>query len=329
MKNTILKSAVLFFGGLAVFLGACREEVEMIPIPMTVQFEQNLSAYNIFQGDPGELVPANDYTLLELNSTLFSNYSEKQRLVKLPTGSQMTETGNGLPSFPDGTILVKTFFYPIDERDETLGRQVVETRLLIKAEGQWNVGTYIWNDAQTEASLELNGFDKQVEWINLQGASRTIDYHFPDQDECAACHQQNAQVLPIGPALRNLNIEVTRDNFTINQLVHLQDNGLLTDFDVSQIGQLPDYKDASLSLSERGRAYMDMNCAHCHNPGGWSEAASQRVDFRFETSLEDSRILNNVDEITRLVREGEMPYLGNTVVDDEGVDLIIQYVNSL
>lgn len=315
------------FGGL--LLTSCSEEEHLIPVPMTEQFAENLTAYDIYQGELQDLVPTNDYHLLELNSPLFSNYSEKQRLVKLPVGTQILENGNGIPIFPEGTILVKTFYYFHDERDESLGKQVIETRLLIKKEGLWNVATYIWNDAQTEATLTLNGFDKQVRWTDASGTDQVIDYHFPDQNECVACHQQNAEVFPIGPSLRNLNIEVTRDNFTTNQLAHLQYVGLMNDFDVAQVEEIPDYKNEALALSARGRAYLDMNCAHCHNPAAWSKSADRNFDLRFETSLGDSRIVNKKDEIIRVIQEGEMPYLGTTVIDKEGVDLLVQYLRSL
>ena len=53
-----------------------------IPVPNTVDFEENLSAYKIYQGDMGSLNPSDDYQLLELKSPLYSNYSLKQRLVR-------------------------------------------------------------------------------------------------------------------------------------------------------------------------------------------------------------------------------------------------------
>ncbi|HAP62827.1 MAG TPA: hypothetical protein DCR93_26135, partial [Cytophagales bacterium] len=219
-----------------------------IPIPSTARFEQNLSDYAIYQGEMKDLVPTAEYTLLELNSPLFSNYSKKQRLVRLPTGTQMEQNGSGLPTFPDGTVLVKTFFYDIDQRDELLGKQVIETRLEIKSQGVWNVGTYIWNDSLTEATLALDGFDKQVRWTDASGEPQVINYHFPDQRECVSCHQQHAQVQPIGPTLRNLNIDVVRDHTTINQLAYLQSHGLIHSFSIDQTARLPDYRSPDESL---------------------------------------------------------------------------------
>ena len=113
-------------------------------IQVTNQFQQNLSTYNIYHGNPEDLTPTADYHLFKLGSSLYVNQAEKQRLIKLPAGTQMTKNGNGLPNFPDGTILVKTFYYYVDERDPALGKQLIETRLLEKQAGVWNAATYVW-----------------------------------------------------------------------------------------------------------------------------------------------------------------------------------------
>ncbi|WNJ17882.1 hypothetical protein [Pontibacter sp. G13] len=329
MKNYRMSVRVLLPVLMIMFLGACSENDFLIPIPMTEQFEQNLSAYEIYQGTWSDLEPTAEYQLLELNSSLFSNYAKKQRLVKLPVGTQMTQTGHGIPEFPEGTILVKTFFYYLDARDESLGKQVIETRLLILRQGVWNVASYVWNESQTEATLAVDGLDTSVSWINDSGTPRTIDYHVPDQNECAACHQTNEEVFPLGPTMRNLNIEVTRGGLAVNQLAFLQSEGLLNDFDVNQIAHIPNYHDEGGSLAERARAYLDLNCAHCHNPGGWEKATQREFDFRFETELENTNILRNQDKIKETIQAGEMPYLGTTVLDDAGVELIVEYLDSL
>ncbi|WP_338769222.1 c-type cytochrome [Bernardetia sp. ABR2-2B] len=273
--------------------------------------------------------PSAEYHLLELSSALFSNYAEKQRLVKLPTGEKMIYDGNGIPIFSNGTILVKTFYYFNDVRDTTLGKKVIETRLLIKSEGLWNVATYVWNDEQTDADLKLNGYDTQVSWTTLSGINRTIRYQVPNQNECISCHQLNSEVLPIGPKLRNLNIDVIRNNESINQLEHLQSLEILNDFDKSQVAKIPNYKSLNVTSVEKGRAYMEMNCAHCHSPSGWSRPARTGYDFRFETDISNTRILDNKDKIKEVLQSGEMPYLGTTVIDEEGVELVIEYINSL
>ncbi|GAB5558050.1 MAG: hypothetical protein SchgKO_22630 [Schleiferiaceae bacterium] len=306
-----------------------RDRDEGITIPRTENFQQNLSSYNIYSGTLSDLIPNADYVPLELSSALFSNYAKKQRLVKLPAGTQMTYDGEGIPNFPEGTILVKTFYYPVDERYDSLGIEIVETRLLIKNSGLWNVAAYVWNADQTEATLDLNGHAKNVSWTDEIGDTRTIPYDVPNENDCAACHQKNEVLQPVGPTMRNLNIEVQHDSATQNQLEFLQAMGILNDFSIGLVGEIPDYSDQSLPLAERARAYMDMNCAHCHNPSGWRRPARQGFDFRYETTLSTTGILENKHDVKEIVQSGEMPYLGTTVLDEEGIQLMVNYINSL
>jgi len=265
----------------------------------------------------------------ELSSVLFSDYSHKQRLVKVPTGTIMTSSSDGTIDFPNKTILVKTFFYYNDERDTSLGKRIMETRLLIKENNSWNVATYIWNENQTDAILELNGFDTPISWIDENGSNRSTTYHIPTENECMTCHQSNSTMTPLGPTLRNLNRNVNRDGSIINQLTHMQGNGILNNFPVSEIGQIVDYDDASSTLENRGRAYLAMNCAHCHNPNSWERAAEREFDFRYETPLEKAGILFEEDKIIRALEDQEMPLIGTTMLDEEGVNLVIQYIENL
>ena len=77
-----------------------------------MSFFERLSSYCLFQGKMANLDPSREVTQYELSSTLFTDYAEKQRLIKLPPGTKMKLTGNGLPEFPEGTIIAKTFYYP-------------------------------------------------------------------------------------------------------------------------------------------------------------------------------------------------------------------------
>ena len=258
-------------------------EIPDFDLPKTVDFEQNLSAYEIFQGNFSDLVPSEDFHLLELSSVLFSDYTHKQRLVKIPAGTQMSKLDDGSLFFPNGTILVKTFFYYFDERDLELGKRVIESRLLIKEDDHWNVATYIWNESQTDASLELNGADTQISWIDAYGSDVSTLYHIPNENECITCHQSNINISPIGPSLMNLNREVVRNGSDINQLAHLQSLGILDQFDVAEVDQIVNYKNLNIALKERARAYFAMNCAHCHNPDGWDESSSR--DFGDEREV--------------------------------------------
>lgn len=303
-------------------------EIPNFNFPTTVIFEENLSAYNIFEGNPQDLVPTQDFHLLELNSPLFTDYAKKQRLIKVPNGTEMTKIGS-LLDFPDETILVKTFYYNNDDRDTSLGKRVIETRLMIKKDGLWNVATYIWNETQTDGILTLNGSSTPINWITETGENRSTVYLIPNEDECIACHQSNDEMIPLGTTLKNLNREVTRNGSSINQLTHLQSVAILNQFDITQASSMVNYKDENVTLEERARAYFDINCAHCHNPTAWEASAEQDLDLRYEVSLNQTGIEGEANDINEFLTSGEMPLIGTTILDDEGVDLIIDFINSL
>ena len=304
-------------------------EIPEFNFPQTISFESNLSSYDIFEGTPSNLVPSEDFETLELSSGLFTDYAHKQRLVKVPEGTSITKLADGSLDFPDGTILTKTFFYFNDERDTSLGKRIIETRLEIKESGTWNIATYLWNESQTDATLKLEGQDTQVSWINSQGNILSTLYHVPTQNECMTCHQSNSTMSPIGPTLLNLNKTVNRNSVEINQLVHLQALGLLAQFPITDIPQMVDYNDLNASILERGRAYLAINCAHCHNPSAWNTPAEKDFDFRHEIPYELTGIQNGKDRISRNIINQEMPFIGTTMMDEEGVSLLIEYFNSL
>ena len=322
-----------------LLLTACSDNFELRPngeleiptfnFPQTVVFEQQLSTYNLFEGTAADLTPAPDVQLLELSSILFTDYAHKQRLVKLPAGAQMKRLADGSLDFPDGAILTKTFYYYNDERDTSLGKRIIETRLLIKERNTWNVATYLWNEAQTDATLALNGLDTQVSWTAKDGTPFSTMYHVPTQNECMTCHQSTGRMAPLGPTLRNLNREVERNGVPLNQLAHLQAIGMLNTFPTSQVPEMVDYMDMSHSLEERGRAYLAMNCAHCHNPDGWEASSERDFDLRYETPLSETGLLYEKEKITEAVLDGEMPLIGTTLLDQEGVDLIVEYLGGL
>ena len=295
----------------------------------TINFEEKLSQHKIFKGNPSELIPNDKFEVLELNSKLFTDYSYKQRLVNIPDGKTIEKTSNGELIFPEGTILTKTFFYPYDERDWSKGRKIIETRLEIKEKNTWNIATYVWNDEQTDAFLNMDGKKVSVNWINSDGNNQKIKYEVPSSNQCVLCHQSNSEVGPIGPTLKNLNLLVKRNGLNINQLSHLQSTGFLTDFSVENIGSITNYEDPNNTLDERFKSYLFINCSHCHNPKGWEESSKKPYDFRYETSINNMGIIGREDKLYRVVNNGRMPYLGTTIKHYEGIEIINEYIKFL
>ena len=109
-------------------------------------FPNKLSEFNFFIDNSAQ-VPHDKVVPYELISTLFSDYSYKQRWVYVPTNQKATYyKESSVFDFPVGSALIKTFYYPIDERDPGQGMNLLETRLLLKKENGWEAVSYAWND---------------------------------------------------------------------------------------------------------------------------------------------------------------------------------------
>lgn len=283
-----------------------------------------ISDYNIFTGDPVTLVPGNGFQLYELATGLFTDHAEKQRLIKVPAGQALTAKDDGLPQFPDGTILVKTFYYFNDKRNVSKGKRLIETRVLIKNNGQWLGGTYVWNVEQTDAALTASGSNTSITWIDEQANTRKIAYHIPAARDCASCHNANNSLMPVGPKMRNLNRDVVRDNKQVNQLQYLQEAGVLNAVDRHRFSKLPDWQNKTYPLPERVRAYLEVNCAHCHSDEG--SCARSAVRFGWDVPFADTRISTKKNRIISLMEKGRMPRAGTTIVDAEALALIKKYL---
>ncbi|WP_025144228.1 c-type cytochrome [Pedobacter jeongneungensis] len=292
-----------------------------------ISFNKKLSFYQLFKGEMSALEPADGVAVFQLSSTLFTDYAEKQRLIKLPKGKQMVLSGDGLPVFPEGTIIAKTFYY---SKVKDKGRRLIETRLLILHQSKWNAATFRWNAAQNDADLITDGANIPIDFTSLDGEKRKIAYHIPTKQECGSCHRQNDAIIPIGPKARNLNIKVERTGENINQLIYLMKKGMIKETKINSLIHLADYQDISLPLEQRARAYMDINCAHCHQQGGFAGNTTLNLDYR--TGLEHTGIkFNKSNIIIRTSKMGEfhMPKLGTTVIDDDGIALMKKYISEI
>ncbi len=233
-------------------------------------FPEKLSAWNFYQGELSNLHPRDGIFSYHLSSALFTDYAEKARFVKLPEGEKMTVGEQGRVIFPEGSIIIKNFFYHHDARDPSLGKRVIETRLLVKKNADWKVATYIWNEAQDEALLEILGAKKEIAWLNEQGKAMQVNYIVPDNNDCKGCHLQKGEVMPIGPKLANLDRTIMAHGKEQNQLEFLTGEGYLnlaTPTGHSTLAMV-DWQDTDQPIHDRAMSYLDINCAHCHTPDG-------------------------------------------------------------
>lgn len=298
--------------------------------PIIAEFLPNLSQLNLFIGDLNTLTVNSNMFKYELNTQLFTDYAHKLRIIGLPEGATLEYEDDGFPIFPTGTLIAKTFYYNLDETNPNSGQKIIETRVLIKEETEWTIGNYVWNEDQTDAVLDTNQHNVTVDFVNENGDDVTVNYVVPGANDCTKCHSNNNNVTPIGPKLRTMNFNING----INQLQHFIDNGYLANApDPSEIEVLPNWEDdVNYSLEERARAYFEVNCAHCHIPGGFCEFQST-LNFAFETDFNDTNIFQRRFSISNRMATYSpgvsMPLIGTTMIHTQGYDLIQEYLDSL
>jgi len=230
--------------------------------------KDRLSEYNFFKGQLSALEPAETVIPYDVNTALFSNYAEKTRFLIVPGGEKIAYNDSSTLEFPQGSILIKNFFYPLDFRQPAKGRRILETRLLVHESTGWKAYPYIWNDEQTDAVYDPAGETKTVSYVNMEGKTLTSQYHVPNKNQCKGCHIRAEKMQPIGVSARQLNRDHQYPEGNINQLQYLFNKGLLDSLP-EQLPRLAVWNDpASGSLNERARAYLDANCGHCHSPLG-------------------------------------------------------------
>lgn len=332
----------------------CMPSSSGIIIPANEPFEK-LSDYQFFKGNISELQLHEDVLPYDLNSPLFSDYAEKARFVWMPNNTTAKYTLDSVLDFPVGTVLGKTFFYYKNKTQPALGKQLVETRLLIKREEEWEAISYQWNDAQNEAYLDIVGDIKPINWINENGIAQQVNYIIPNRNQCKSCHYQDGKLIPIGPKVRNLNKTFAYLDGERNQLAKWAEKGMLTGWQSDETHpQASVWYDAdSGTLHQRAMSYLDINCGHCHNPKG--PAHTSGLNLTYDQTLGRNlgidkppvaagkgsgdrlfSIVKGHPEKSIMVYRMEstdpgamMPEIGRQRVHEEGVELIKEWIKNL
>lgn len=313
---------------------------------------QKLSDYNFFKSPIKNLEPTDSIFPYSLNASLFSDYAFKKRFIKLPKGKKAKYNATQVLDFPERTILIKNFYYPADFSKPEKDWRILETRLLINEKQGWKPITYIWNSEQTEAFIDVAGKSDSISWKHTDGSTRKINYSIPNQNQCKSCHMFNGSVQPIGPTARQLNKYAENQN--VNQLVNLNLLGKLSGLpELNSVDKLADYSNANLSIDSRARAWLEVNCAHCHRPEGPAKTsglhllASETNNMQLGVGkapvaagkgsggLWYDIVPGKPNESILLFRIASthpgimMPELGRTIVHDEGVALIKKWIEEM
>ncbi len=353
MERLIYSPILVLF--IAIVFSACNKEgsfpefnLEKLPYPL-------LSDYGFFKGELKDLQPISQVIPYDLNTPLFSNFAGKDRFIYIPHGKQAVYNIHDVFDFPIGTILVKTFYFLHDLRDPSAGRTLIETRMLIHKNDGWEAANYLWDDAQTQATYYIAGKNVNVSWLHFDGTTHNTLYHIPNKNECKGCHNISEALIPIGPKARNINKDFVYSTGVMNQLNKWTAEGILTGApDAVTAPRVPVWDDASTgTLNDRARAYLDINCAHCHNIHGPANNSGMFLTYDETDStalgvckppvaagagsggFHYSIIPGNPQESIMIYRMSSnqpdvaMPELARSVIHEEGIQLISDWIQSL
>ena len=275
--------------------------------------------------------PAAGVTPYRLNTPLWSDGAEKLRFLYLPPGAKAKAGGEGLLDLPVGAALIKTF---------TFGVRKIETRVLLhRAEG-WVALPYQWNADQTDAKLVLAGARLDAK----TPAGEAISYAIPNKNQCKECHEMSGEVTPIGPKARNLSAQWLTDFAKAGKL----------DRAPKLTRRMPLWEDrAKVPVADAARAYLDVNCAHCHGPTGaasnsglylgWEISdpvmlgigkrpvaagrGSGGLEFGIVSGMPEQSILYH--RMASLEGGVAMPELGRASLDRDGLTIIHAWIRGL
>nr|WP_313632974.1 SO2930 family diheme c-type cytochrome [Brevundimonas naejangsanensis] len=367
--------------GLLLLIGAAgcsKPPAPAQPLAEPTYFEaanpKSLREWGMVQTSDGALVLGARVTPYDLTTPLFTDYAQKLRTIWMPPGVSADYTPDDALSFPVGTVITKTFFYPTGAKGRVLRQgdprqfhdgdglklkqvRMIETRLLIRRPEGWTALTYLWNEAQTDAVLHRVGAAVPLTMTGSDGKDETFSYIVPNATQCSACHATNVatrEIQPIGPKARLLNRDFAYSDRTENQLSRLTAMGYLKGF--ADPGQAPvqvSWTDAAASTEARARAYLDVNCGHCHTPKGAAATSGLYLDAASPLSgsaglckppvaagagtgnLRFDIVPGKADESIMAFRMDSthpavmMPEIGRSTRHDEGVALIRSWIDSL
>lgn len=313
------------------------------------------------------LTPGAALLPFDLNTPLWSDGAVKRRWVAVPNdgapygaGERVSFAPAGEWTFPAGTVFVKLFELPVDDTDPSV-RKRLETRFLVRDASGGVVGvTYRWRADGSDADLLPDGGPdsgpSEVVAIRTATGTRTQTWYYPSRADCLRCHNAAAGFV-LGVKTRQLNRPFTYPpgGVTDNQIRTWNHLGLFdpapNEADIPGFTRMFALNDASASLHDRARSYIDANCADCHRPGFFQQHGT--FDARYDTPFEDQGILNGAvfnsvgipggrvvvpGDVSKSVLHARvasadagvrMPPLAKNEVDAEAVALLAAWIESL
>jgi uncharacterized repeat protein (TIGR03806 family) len=331
-------------------------------------FPRTLSRTGLFASTRDQL-PAPGVLPYQINAEAWTDGSRAERFLAIPGNGRIEVDTNGFWKLPDGSVLARTVTLDVWEGDAPVPRaRRIETQVLHREGGSWRPYTYIWDRDQADATLaESAGTSRTLAVADgrAPGGRSSLAYRFAARSECVLCHNpwiearttvfgvQSASPLALGADQLDRDVPGNQDRAAENQLHRLERLGYFAQPPVPRVGRgtrLANPYDDEAGLEARARAYLQVNCAHCHSQhaGGTALIAlgatltldqTRTVNARpvqGTFGIDDARIIapGAPDRSVLYYRmaksgAGRMPRVGSLRVDERGLRLVADWISHL
>jgi len=313
------------------------------------EFPRLLSETGLFLSTPQQ-ASARGVTGFSINHPMWQDGATSQHYLGLPSKSKVVVYDSPQPltnmamfnsrlHFPAGTVLAKTIRW-----QEVL----LETQVLHFDGSRWHGYSFAWNKEQTDAELApREGMELVIDSIPEKR------WRIHGRNECFQCHNPWSETtLAFTP--EQLHLESSDDE---SMWMRLHRDGWIESMNAKRESidprgcvRLPLQQELSVSLEDRARSYLHVNCAHCHQFGAGTGLA---ISLRRSDSMEESKLLSKTPEkgslgftdakiidpgnpsnsilLYRMASSsiGRMPHIGSREVDFEAVSLISQWIEQM
>ncbi len=232
-------------------------------------FPQRLTETGLFEVLRGfDSEPAEGVVAYEVNAPAWNDGAMARRWMAVPPGPGVQYADNTPWGFPDGTALVQTLGFP--------EKVPLETRVLLRQQGEWAGYSYQWRADGLEAEL----VPREGAGLETQDASgERMVWRVPSRTECAVCHNRAANYV-LGISGAQLNRPGSGGE---NPLRELERSGLVQGLPAELPEPMANPYQAGQDSEARALAYLHVNCSICHVESGGGNA---RMELRLGTARE-------------------------------------------
>jgi putative heme-binding domain-containing protein len=246
---------------------------------------------------------------------------QAERFIGLPPDTRIGYRKRNGFELPSDTVLVQTISLPSGSLGPGSPSHRLETRLLVRQQGEWNAYSYLWRPDQSDADLipreGQSGWWTADGWTEHPPASDlpAVAWRLPARSECMTCHSRAANFV-LGLSAAQLNRPPAAGGIAAghaspvdqpsgqaadaapeavpepNQLALWQAWQLIDDAPSDPAATAPRLAyphQATDDVELAARSYLHVNCAMCHVTDGGGNAL---IKLDFSTSPADMQLIS-------------------------------------